>query len=377
VAAIMADHTLVARRPVWQRLHYGAASLLDYLQASGEVPGQAYLQLPADRNPQAAALGDAWRRTHDTPEAMVAAGLAFFREKGFRYTLRPDRSGLHAVDDFLFSSRKGFCEHFASAFTVLMRAAGVPTRMVGGYQGGKWNGLGAFLTVRHADAHVWCEVWLAGTGWVRVDPTFTVAPDRIDAGIDIALAGEERLWFLNPGQALFMARWAETVRQTWEAVNTRWNMWFMGFSAEDQIALMKRLGIAAGQKGVWLSFLLLPGLFIAAVVLPGRLRARASRRAVDDEALKIYNRFLHKMARGGMPKARHQGPLDFARWVAEKSPALAPDVNDIIDRYIDLRYGHVADVKAVKVLRQRVHRFSLRRAVSAGSRRPQGATPER
>ena len=140
------------------------------------------------------------------PETVVAAALAFFKENGFLYTLRPDRLGIHAVDDFLFASRKGFCEHFATAFTVLMRAAGVPTRIVGGYQGGRWNALGDFLTVRQSDAHVWCEVWQGGQGWVRVDPTFAVAPDRIDAGIERALAGEALLWFLGRSRGDLLSR---------------------------------------------------------------------------------------------------------------------------------------------------------------------------
>ena len=369
VATIMDDHTLMARRPIWQRFHYGAASFLDSLQNSADGPGEAYLQLPPNRNPQTLALGNRWARTHARPEDVVAAALAFFKENGFSYTLRPDRLGIHAVDDFLLVSRKGFCEHFATAFTVLMRAAGVPTRIVGGYQGGRWNALGEFLTVRHSDAHVWCEVWLAGQGWVRVDPTFTVAPDRIDAGIERALAGEELLWFLGRSRGDLLARLTETVRQTWEAVNTRWDMWFMGFSAEDQIALLRRIGIFAGRQSGWLLFMVLPPLFIAGVILLGSMRKKEIPKPLEDKVLKVYGRFLDKMASAGIPKASHQGPLDYGRLVMDRHPALEREVDAIIGCYIGLRYGHGGAVDLLKAFRLRVRRFNPRQAMAAGGRR--------
>ncbi|MCB2146451.1 MAG: DUF3488 and transglutaminase-like domain-containing protein [Deltaproteobacteria bacterium] len=369
VATIMDDHTLLARRSIWQRFQYHSASFLDYLQDDAEVPSDVYLQLPSNRNPRAAVLGNQWARNHAAPEAVVSAALAFFRDNGFRYTLRPDRLGLNAVDDFLFTSRKGFCEHFATAFTVLMRAAGVPARIVGGYQGGKWNALGEFLTVRQSDAHVWCEVWMAGRGWVRVDPTFTVAPDRIDAGIESALAGDGLPGFLGRNRGEMLARWTETLRQTWEAVNIRWNLWFMGFSAEDQIALLKRLGVSVGRQGGWLLFMILPPLFIAGVILAGRMRRAAPGRRPEDKALNVYGRFLDKMTRIGMPKAPHQGPLDFARRVVEQHPMLERDVDDITRRYIGLRYGHGAGMDALKVFRLRVQRFNPRRTIAAASRK--------
>ena len=369
VATIMDDHTLTARRPIWQRFQYGAASFLDSRQNSADGPDDAYLQLPPNRNPQTVDLGSRWARAHAGPDAMVAKALAFFKENGFSYTLRPDRLGIHAVDDFLFVSRKGFCEHFATAFTVLMRAAGVPTRIVGGYQGGRWNALGGFLTVRHSDAHVWCEVWQEGQGWVRVDPTFAVAPDRIDAGIEGALAGEDLLWFLGRARGDLLSRLSETVRQTWEAVNTPWNIWFMGFSAEDQIALLKRIGIFSGRQGGWLLFMVLPPLFITGVILLGGMRKKVAPKPLEDNVLKIYGRFLHKMATAGIPKASHQGPLDYGRLVMDRHPALERDVDAIIGCYIGLRYGHGRDVDALKAFRRRVRRFKPRQLIAAGGRR--------
>lgn len=369
-AAIMDDHTLAARRPLLQRFHYDAASFLDYRLHAAEPPDDHYLQLPPNRNPRAAALGNQWTRTHKTPEAVVVAALDFFRDNGFTYTLRPGRLGRDAVDDFLFDSRKGFCEHFASAFAVLMRAAGLPTRIVGGYQGGRWNPVGEFLTVRQSDAHVWCEVWLKGQGWIRVDPTFAVAPDRIDAGIEGALDGLP--WFLGRNRDGLLGRWGERLHQTWEAVNTRWNMWFMGFSAEDQIVLLKQVGLSVGRQGRWLLVVTLPLLFIAVVVLLNRWPMQKRRDAPEDEALKIYDRFLGKMARVGMPKAPYRGPRDYSRAVIEQHPALRRDVDEIIGRYMALRYGCESGADDLKALRRQVRRFNPRKVMKAGELRPHG-----
>lgn len=367
VATILDDHTLVARRSIRQRIHYNASSLLDNRHNSAYPPDAVYLELPAARNPRAVALAGRWARTHASSQAVVAAGLAFFRDNGFRYTLRPDRLGVDAVDDFLFASRKGFCEHFASAFAVLMRAAGVPTRIVGGYQGGEWNALGEFLTVRQSDAHVWCEVWLAGQGWVRVDPTFEVAPERIDAGIEGSLVGEGLPAFLKRNAGDLLTRWIVTVRQARDVVNMRWDMWFMGFSAEEQLALLNRLYLVMGRQGGWLLLIVLPPLSIAAVILLVRRRGQATRQPRPDQVLKIYGRFLNKMARIGMPKPPHQGPLDYARSVNDRHPALKREVNAIASRYIDLRYGHAHGENALKDFRIQVRRFNPRRGLRNGA----------
>jgi transglutaminase-like putative cysteine protease len=357
VATIFEDHTLVTRRPVRQRFSYGAASLLDYRQPSAGLPDPATLDLPAGKNPLTRALGNRWARAYDTPGEIVAAGLAFLRENGFAYTLRPDRLGPDAIDDFLFARRRGFCEHFAAGFAVLMRAAGVPARIVGGYQGGRWNALGDFFTVRQSDAHVWCEVWLQKEGWVRVDPTFAVAPERIDHGLERALSEDWLPGFLSRNQGEWLTSWIDVLQMTWEAVNIRWNIWFMGFSAEDQLAFMKRLGISMGRQGGWIVVMVLPALFIVVGILAGRLDRRSRKPTPEDKALKLYSRFLKKMAHIGLPKAPHQGPLAHAAWVSRKAPELKQDVEKIAGLYIGLRYGRETGDLPLKQLRRRVRRF--------------------
>ena len=363
---LLDDHTLVARRPVRHRLRYTATSLLDSRQPLPEPPGPIDLQLPPAGNPRTLALGRRLAQTYDAPDRVVAAALDLFRQD-FVYTLRPGRLGVNAVDDFLFERRRGFCEHFAGAFAMLMRAAGIPARLVGGYQGGRWNAMGAFLSVRQSDAHVWCEVWLADRGWVRVDPTFVVAPQRIDAGIAQAIGGDGLPAFLGRRQGGFLTRWTDTLGQTWEALNIRWNFWFMGFSADEQLALLQRLGLGVGRRGLWLGLALLPPLFIGAAIL-FRRRRQTIAVAAGDDALRIYNRFLQKMRRAGFSKAAHQGPRDFARQTGARCPRLAAQVNAITGTYVALRYGPPGHGDGLKTFRRQVARFDPRPDVAAGRR---------
>jgi transglutaminase-like putative cysteine protease len=368
VATIQADHTVVARRAVRQRFHYGASSILRYRQEKSEPPGPVTLQLPLIRNPRAIALGRQWAQEIEASDERVERALDLFRRNGFTYTLQPDRLGPDAVDDFLFSTRNGFCEHFATAFGVLMRAAGVPTRLVGGYQGGRWNTVGEFLTVRHSDAHVWCEVWLGDQGWVRIDPTVEVAPERIDAGIENAIRGKGLPGFLQRSRR-GLVRWRDTLSQTWEAINIRWDLWFMGFSAEDQLAILGRLGMSLGRRGGWLLLMVVPPAFIAVTLLVRRMVVSRRRHPPADAALNDYRRFLAKMDRIGLPKAPHQGALDYARRVGRRRPRLKPEVDAITRRYIGLRYGHDGGREALKALRSAVRRFRPRAAEPGAVRR--------
>ncbi|BBO85266.1 transglutaminase [Desulfosarcina ovata subsp. sediminis] len=351
VGSIMDDHTLLARRPVRQRLRYHAVSVLDYRQSADGPPGERYRQLPGGQNPRSTELGRRWAKKLGSPAAVVAAGMDFFRESGFAYSLQPGPLGPEAVDGFLFSVRKGFCEHYASAFTVLMRAADIPTRMVGGYQGGRWNALGGFLSVRQSHAHVWCEVWLGGQGWTRVDPTQAVAPERIDG----QMAGDK----LTGGEGRGMAalrRWHQTVQQTWETLNMRWNMWFMGFSAEDQVALLKRMGIYVAGRAHWFVFMALPVLFIGLFLMVGRLRPPPAR-SPDDAAVKIYGRFLDKMRRIGLPRPSHLGPRAYSDFVGRRHPALKAQVDAITQTYIALRYRPHAGPATLQNFGRQVRRF--------------------
>jgi transglutaminase-like putative cysteine protease len=182
------DHTLWSNKPIDQTVHYRVASALDYRLAPERLDPRlraAALELPDGFDPGARALAERWRSEAGANDAaIIRDALALFHDGGFVYDLDAPPLDRNSIDDFLFNTKTGFCEHYASAFTFLMRAAGIPARVVVGYQGGYWNAFAHYLLIRQSDAHAWSEVWLAGRGWVRVDPTAAVS--RVVLGIPAA-----------------------------------------------------------------------------------------------------------------------------------------------------------------------------------------------
>src|SRR5690606_29331367 len=179
------DNLLLARQPVRTRLRYDMRSYPDYRPPLEERPSRLgnALRLPAEGNPRTRALGEDWRARYASDAEILQAATAFFQQQLLSYTLNPPLMREDAVDAFLFEHKRGFCEHFASAFAFALRAAGVPARIVGGYQGGEINPVDGYFTVRQYDAHVWVEAWIEGRGWVRADPTADSMPHRIEGGL--------------------------------------------------------------------------------------------------------------------------------------------------------------------------------------------------
>jgi protein-glutamine gamma-glutamyltransferase len=182
------------------------------------------------------------------------------RSGGYRYTLEPGVYGQHTADEFWFDRKEGFCEHIASSFVILMRAMDVPARIVTGYQGGELNGVDGFWAVRQRDAHAWAEVWEAGRGWLRVDPTAFVAPARI--GELQRLAAPQGI--VGNVVATLSPDMAQRLRNVWDAVNNAWNQRILNYTQSKQLDLLKNLGIGSPS---WehLAYVLL-GLMIAASV---------------------------------------------------------------------------------------------------------------
>jgi len=223
------DAVLRADQDNRQRRLYALRSYPHY-QLQPQITAQqrrATLSLPRYGNPEARALAQAWRAQGLDDQAVIAAAMHMYRTEDFHYTLRPPALGRNSIDDFLFKTRAGFCEHYASSFTFLMRAAGIPARVVTGFQGGRRNGVGDYYVVRDSDAHAWSEVWLKGRGWVREDPTAAVDPARVDLGINAALAGAANLpAFLNPQ---WQRSLSYAIQARWDWVNTQWNRWFLAY----------------------------------------------------------------------------------------------------------------------------------------------------
>jgi transglutaminase-like putative cysteine protease len=289
--------------------------------------------LPADRNPRTIALAKRMLAQAGSPEAFVQAVLAKFRDEEYFYTLEPPRLELDSVDDFLFNTRRGFCEHFASAFTVMARAAGIPARVVTGYQGGDYNPMGDYLVVRQSDAHAWSEVWFERRGWVRVDPTAAIAPERIESGLDAAMPDEEPV----PDRLVRRSEILAQIRFAWDAANTFWNDQVVSFGQDQQRWLLQRFGI---DEPDWqhLGFALVAALTAFFAVLTAYLGWRFRPRSHDPVAA-VYEQLCRKLARHDLPRLPHEGPTDYVARVLRAQPQLAPQLAEARALYVNLRYG--------------------------------------
>lgn len=299
---------------------------------------QVWMQVPEGFNPRTRELGAQLKAQYPDPRALVQRVLQQFREQPYRYTLQPPPLGENGVDDFLFDTRAGFCEHYASAFVVLMRAAGIPARVVTGYQGGEINSADGALEVRQRDAHAWAEVWFAEAGWVRVDPTAAVAPERVELGLARTLpqpgfAGVFTLTADNP-----MAAALRAVRDRWNAVEGAWNHWVLQYNGSAQRSLLERLGF---EHVDWQTLIL-----GALALLAGLTAAMAARvlwhRPPRDAVLNAYARFEARLARAGLARAPYEPPQAYAlRLRAALAPSSAQAATRIIEAYIALRYRPV------------------------------------
>jgi transglutaminase-like putative cysteine protease len=346
------DFQLTARRPVTRVTSYRLRSYPAYA-AGVELPVSLRnrdLQLPAEGNPRTLALGRDLARRHAHPLDMVGELLRKFRRENYRYTLDPPRLAQDAVDEFLFETRSGFCEHYAAAFTMVMRAAGVPARIVTGYQGGEYNPLGGYLLVRQSDAHAWSEIWVAGRGWLRVDPTGAVAPDRIERGVPAAAADQPalaRIW--EDSQLVSQAQ------LLWDYVNDFWNERIVRFDARLQLSLLQRLGVDAPD---WRTLVLgLTAAFAAFFVGVSAWLAWTHRVPDRDWPERLHGQAAARLAIRGVVRRAAEGPVDYLDRAAAHCPDLRADLEAIRALYIALRYGPAPVAEDLQRLKYRVGRL--------------------
>jgi transglutaminase-like putative cysteine protease len=352
-ARLQADYQLLRTTgPVRERLRYEVTS---HQRFDERDPDPARLErsrrLPAGTSARVRALAAHWRAESADPRQLIDRALRHFHEQPFVYTLNPPLLARDPVDEFLFETRRGFCEHYAAAFTILMRAAGLPARVVTGYLGGERNPVDGYLVVRQSDAHAWVEVWVAGEGWRRVDPTAAVAPERIERGIDPrSLREGEAVDFRLPADGRVLSG-LERLRQYQDALNHRWNQWVLGYGPARQRELLQGLGFAdLSWQGLarLLAVALVLTLGLLALLILYRPRPR------PDPARRLYDRFCRKLARHGIRRRDQEGPEDFARRAAARLPRLAVDVQAISRDYIALRYGGQEDAERLERLKTRV-----------------------
>ena len=355
-ADLAPDFQWLSRNPVNARIRYQASSFLSYRANLEEPPPQMRraLALPRGFNPQARKLAADWRAQYpDDDAAIVRAVLGHFNRGGFEYTLEPPLLGANGVDEFLLQTKQGFCEHYAGSFVFLLRAAGVPARVVTGYQGSEYNALGHYYIVRQSDAHAWAEAWLPERGWVRYDPTAAIAPARIQSGLSAAVSNTAVLPFMarNPPQ------WLRELRFNWDALANQWNQWVLGYNPETQFAFLTRLGM---ENITWqkMALNMLAGIFILVglftLILLRRLVVR-SRDPVQAAWLKL----CRKLEKAGLPRAPHEGPRDYAARIAQVRPELAARMQELAARYVALRYQARDDSLSRQAFRRAVAVFKL------------------
>ncbi|MEK6805147.1 MAG: DUF3488 and transglutaminase-like domain-containing protein [Pseudomonadota bacterium] len=354
------DLLLTARKPVRERWLYSLTSLTDFRLEETLTPELFRLNtlLPADGNPQAAAWAQQLRQQYAGDGAAIAqAILQRFRNEDFYYTLQPPQLARNAIDDFLFNTRRGFCEHYSSTFTFLMRAAGIPARVVTGYQGGDYNELGDYFIVSQSDAHAWSEFWLPGRGWTRADPTAAVAPIRIERNIAAAIPLSEGL----PG---YLARGSE-IAALWEArtdwIEASWNRWVLAYGPELQSDFLRRFGLVDwGQMVLALTVLITVALSLMGAAMLVRSRPVTPK----DAALKQWQLALRKLARAGYTTAPAEGPRDFIQRVAQLRPDLRGSLHALADAYLQARYIAADNPQALQSLSREAHSLKLQKKIS-------------
>jgi transglutaminase-like putative cysteine protease len=342
------------RRPVSERKRYEMSSYLDfkYGERTPQWALQSALHFDESRNPRTVALGRQWARETRDPRALLALAFQYFNRE-FTYTLEPPLlDERNPYDDFLFQSKQGFCEHYAGSFALLMRAAGVPARIVTGYQGGEVNPLNDELIVRQADAHAWVEIWLPAEGWVRVDPTGAVSPLRVEGGVNAALGPIGVMSSIIAADPLGIL---SNMRDAWRMMNSQWDQWVVGYNVDRQRQFFSQLGFASldwRTLGLWL---LIATFVVGGAIAIGLLvRDRPPRR---EASLLAWNRFCAKLAAAGVARAPHEGPVDYLQRVKSQRPRWADTAEDITRRYVQARYGDGATKDELKELARRVRDF--------------------
>lgn len=326
---------LFARRPVVNKAEYSAVSAQAPLRPVQQLSPREekwLTRLPEGGNPRATQMAAEWNSMALTPEQKIDQALNIFHHQ-FVYTMRPPRLGTNAVDDFLFQTKRGFCEHFASAFVYLMRAGGVPARIIVGYQGGDYNDVDSYFVIRQSDAHAWAEVWLEDEGWRMVDPTAAVAPSRIERGVEEALAFDER-------ELVGKVRWSgaalQSLYQYWDSVGYSWNRWVLNYDQDSQQNLLSDLLGDAGPWRIAAAFAGISSAIFFAYAFFNVLQRRRRHQRVED---RLIQSALRKAERRGYRRKPEETVEQFAARVLIDEPKLGIELNRLAALYSASVYG--------------------------------------
>ncbi len=354
------DLQLMSRNKITRIKRFHTVSAYEYQTAEPDFEeAAAALQLPENTTPRMQALVESWQQGGSTDQAIIDQALAYFGREPFYYTLLPAKLGVNPIDSFLFETREGFCEHYASSFAVLMRMAGIPTRLVLGYLGGEPNTLSDHYIIRQSDAHAWTEVWLEGQGWVRVDPTAAVAPYRVDPGGMLRRLANGAPYRFRVGEGEGVERLLHYGHLFADALDSGWQKWVLGFSSSHQAWMMQSIGLGfLDQYGLVIA--LLVGSALVMQVGVWILRRKPGRR---DPVAVCYQRFCLHFSKAGLHRHESEGPRDYGLRIVAKRPELRAPVEAFISLYIEIRYGHSGSTAN----RQRLQQLATQ-ALQAGVR---------
>lgn len=349
------EYLLVSKQIISSLRQYKAQSFLQYRmnEALTTEIREIALELPFNFNPKTKNLAQSWKASRRTNEDIIHLALQMFYTENFVYTLKPPLLGEHSVDEFLFETRRGFCEHYASSFVVLMRAAGIPARIVVGYQGGEINPIDDYLIVRQADAHAWAEVWLEDKGWIRIDPTSAVSPARIETGLNAAINRLENTRLMFGHNPILISN----LRLMWDAVNHRWNQWVLGYGPETQRRFLSLLGFSE-QNLYHLGLVTVLSVSLMAMILTFFLLNRHPV-ITEDKIYKYYLLFCKKLSQAGFPRLIHEGPNDYVCRISAHLPQIQLELQTITAIYTKLRYTNESDVATERLFERAVKRLKI------------------
>ncbi|HKK99576.1 MAG TPA: DUF3488 and transglutaminase-like domain-containing protein [Desulfotignum sp.] len=351
-ADLTANHTLVSRQRVTRKKTYQVVSRIrtaaDEMEKTGILsPDPVFSH--SDNNPKARMLARSLTEQTADAREKIQQILAYFSKNDFTYTLTPPRLGADPMDAFLLETRQGYCEHYAGAMAFLLNVLEVPARVVGGYLGGELNPYGNYLSIRQSFAHAWVEAHTPDRGWIRIDPTLAVAPNRLEQNPDgsFSYAGRARDTISVFKKMGFML----------EAANLAWETWFIGYSFSEQKAWLHRLGFGTSW-GAWPVFLVLLACSVMVVAVFFWIFLHRSGSRKKDPVAAGYALFCKRLARIGLARTPDQGPMDFLLTIQAKRPDLEPEAAAITDMYIRIRFHRTCPGNLTKRFIARVKQFT-------------------
>lgn len=346
------QYVLHARENITQRHRYTVISKMKYHVRRPLNPHERsfYLHMPLNFNPRTQQLAkQLLQNKNDITYARTV--LNYFKHNPYYYSLSPPKLGQHSIDEFLFATQKGYCEHFASAYVALMRYGGIPARVVTGYQGAEYNPVGAYYVVRQSLAHAWAEIWLKDQGWIRVDPTGTVPPHRVESNVDHTISSGAS-W---NGVSLNDSSWSRNLSQYWDTISNHWNQFILGYGEELQASLMSWIGLGhlgwLGQT-LWLAGLMMLILFALSIYYKSHLHTHKKGKVET-----TYEIFCAKLAKLGLGIELGEGPDTYTSRVLASRADLRGDILPIIKTYKILRYSEIPKTESVHSFRVLVRHF--------------------